>query len=239
MSSDLVQLTEHVWLLPLNAQQRLRPSVGVIRTAQHTVLVDTGFGPDDASRIQKSLVTLNAPAVSHIIYTHHHHDHVFGACVFAAPIIAHELCYKLLHELQKTWSVESLQRESTQDSHHAEWQRELLRSVKDWSQFRIMLPTITFPHALRMHLDDVTLELKHVGGKHSADSVTVHVKEDDVLFLGDCFYRSRHAGPDLDFLESLLNDHTRLYIDAHSEPRTRTQVVEMIARRQARQHIAN
>jgi glyoxylase-like metal-dependent hydrolase (beta-lactamase superfamily II) len=235
--SDLIQLTEHVWVLPFNPQQRLRPAVGVIRTTHHTALIDTGFGPDDARRIQQSLVALNAPAVSHIVYTHHHHDHVFGACVFNAPVIAHELCYKLLHEMQRSWNAELLQRESAADPRHAEWQRELLRSVDDWSQFRLVLPTITFPHTLRMHLDDVTLELKHIGGKHAADSVIVYVKEDEVLFLGDCFYRSRHAGPDLDFLESLLDDHTRLYLDAHSAPRTRTQVEAMIARRRARQQV--
>ncbi|MFP3339793.1 hypothetical protein R0J91_17575, partial [Micrococcus sp. SIMBA_131] len=41
---------------------------------------------------------------------------------------------------------------------------------------------------LEIDLGGVTCVLQHVGGDHAADSVVVYIKEEKILFLGDCFY---------------------------------------------------
>ncbi len=53
---------------------------------------------------------------------------------------------------------------------------------------KIILPTLTFQDQIELDLGGVTCVLKHVGGDHAHDSVVIYVKEEKILFLGDCIY---------------------------------------------------
>jgi glyoxylase-like metal-dependent hydrolase (beta-lactamase superfamily II) len=95
MPDTLMQVAPHVWIFPHDEDpNRYQPNVGIIVAGEHTILIDAGNSPRHARRILLSLDDIQAPAVSSIIYTHSHWDHVFGAMVFGAPAIAHELCRK-------------------------------------------------------------------------------------------------------------------------------------------------
>ncbi|GAB6518146.1 hypothetical protein bcgnr5386_35870 [Bacillus cereus] len=52
----------------------------------------------------------------------------------------------------------------------------------------IIPPTLTFQNQIELDLGEVTCVLKHVGGDHAHDSVVIYVKEEKILFLGDCIY---------------------------------------------------
>jgi glyoxylase-like metal-dependent hydrolase (beta-lactamase superfamily II) len=77
MQQKLVQLAESVWLWPHNPDPDVvQASVGVIVGDNETVLVDAGNSPRVARQIKDELKHVGFPAVSRIMYTHHHWDHL-------------------------------------------------------------------------------------------------------------------------------------------------------------------
>jgi glyoxylase-like metal-dependent hydrolase (beta-lactamase superfamily II) len=231
MPDELQQIAESVWIFPRDPDSnRAQPNVGVICTAARTILVDGGNSPRHARRVLVALSEMNTPPVSYVIYTHHHWDHVFGATVFGAPAIAHELCRKLLIEAAgKPWSYAYLQEEIRRNPFREGELIALGRAIDDWRTFRILIPSITFTHKLRLYLDGLTLDLEHVGGNHAPDSIVVHVQEAGVLFTGDCYYRppvhlrEPNDTLDLTMIESLADEAVNTYVDGHGVPMSRAE----------------
>jgi glyoxylase-like metal-dependent hydrolase (beta-lactamase superfamily II) len=226
MPDTLRQIAPNVWIYPRDEDpNRTQPNVGIIVTGEHTVLVDAGNCPRHARRIMIALDDIEAPAVSHIIYTHSHWDHVFGAMVFGAPAIAHESCRRqLLETAAKPWSHAYVQEEIMRFPQQEANLRAMARAVEDWRNFRIVLPEVVFSKQIRLYLDDLLLEIDHVGGDHAPDSLIVRLPDQRVLFAGDCFYPppSYLREPDDTFnfgmIQTLLRDDIDWYIDGHSNP---------------------
>jgi glyoxylase-like metal-dependent hydrolase (beta-lactamase superfamily II) len=226
MADALRQIADRVWIFPgAKNPKKVQPTVGVICTATQTVLVDSGNSPRHARRILAALEAIKAPPIAYIVYTHHHWDHVFGACVFGAPAIAHDLCREmLLQAAEAPWSHTYLQEQIRQNPLLQVSYGPLGRAVDDWRDFRILAPSITFSRTLRLPIDDLTIELEHVGGQHAADSIVVRVTEARVMFLGDCFYpapsylRTPQSQTDWSMLASLLEPSIDMYVDGHTIP---------------------
>ena len=110
MTDKLQQITDKVWLWPHHRNpMRVQSSVGVIVGDHGTLLVDAGNGPTLGALIQKSIKKRGFPPVTYIVYTHHHWDHVYGACAFDAKIVAHASCKEILvEEAKKPWGLEFL-----------------------------------------------------------------------------------------------------------------------------------
>ena len=229
MTDTLVQITDNIWIFPRDEDDsRVQPNVGLIVTENHTVLVDAGNSPRHARRIMIALDDIQAPAVSHIIYTHSHWDHVFGAMVFGAPTIGHELCSKALSEmaarpLNNTLVMEEIQRSpGREDSLRA-----MMKAMEDWRNFRIVQPEMVFAHLMTLYVDNVRIDLGYVGGQHAPDSVVVRVPQARVMFTGDCYslppLHLRKPEDTLDFamMRSLVSTDYDHYIDGHGAPLTR------------------
>lgn len=219
------QIADSVWLYPSDASNgRVQPNIGIITAESASVLVDAGNSPRHARSITRSLALLGAPMVSYVIYTHHHWDHVFGAQVYVAPAIAHELCYDLLVErAAHPWSYSYVEEEIRRNSPQAVMFRNIQREVDDWHGFHIVIPTLTFTTTMTLYMGDLSLELEHVGGQHAPDSIVVKVLPAGVAFLGDCYYkpvawqRTPTSTTDYDLIRRLLDDeriHT--FIDGHT-----------------------
>ena len=231
----LTQISPHVWILPRHPDKnRVQATVGMVMTEQQTILIDTGNSLNLARQIQATLAAMEAPTVSHIIYTHHHWDHSFGACIYGAPVIAHQLSYEFLAQMQQENVSETYLRTKVERNPKLilDW------TAEDWAQFEIVLPKITYEGHHQLNFGEVTLELEHVGGVHAADSTIIKVVEDGVMFLGDCYYPPpRYENPDdqmldMTMLESLLDENYDLYIDGHNAP-MQTRHVRRIIRSQA------
>lgn len=238
-AEELVAITPNVWLFPCadDAQAgRTQPAVGAICSATHTVLVDAGNSPAHARRIRAALDRLAAPPVRFVIYTHHHWDHVFGAQVFGAPVIAHELGRELVGALaSRPWSWEELAQRMAEEPGRAASYAAIRRALADDAQVDVQVPALTFSSRLRLHGADLTIELEHVGGQHAPDSIVVRVPEAGVLFLGDCYYppplhlRTAEPAPDLAMLESLVSDRYEWYIGGHDRPHRRAELRSALA----------
>lgn len=113
--------------------------------------------------------------------------------------------------------------------------RARLSAIENWDSFRIVLPTQVFDTTCLLMLDDLNLELEHVGGQHAKDSIVVRIPLMHAMFLGDCYYppplHHRSAGdqPDWNMLERLLHEDIDLYVEGHGEPQTREQLRRRIA----------
>lgn len=229
MSEILVQITDNIWIFPRDEDEsRVQPNVGLIVTKNHTVLVDSGNSPRHARRIMIALDDIQAPAVSHIIYTHSHWDHVFGAMVFGARAIGHEVCYKLLNDMAgRPWNTSQIMEEIQRTPGREPSLRAMMRAMEDWRNFRIVLPEMVFAHMMTLYVDDVRIDLEHVGGQHAPDSVVVRVPGAGVVFTGDCYYpppeHLRKPEDTLDYamMRSLVHADYDHYVDGHGTPLNR------------------
>ncbi len=238
MSNSLLSLTQispHVWILPRHPDKnRVQATVGMVLTDRQTILIDAGNSLRLARQIQATLAAMGAAPISHVIYTHHHWDHTFGACVYGVPAIAHRLSHQFLSEMRQQNVGEAYLRTKVERNPKLilEW------TAEDWAAFEIVLPEISYQEQERFHFGGVTLELVHVGGIHAADSTVIKVVKDGVMFLGDCYYPApRYEEPtdqmlDMTMLANLLDDHYDHYIDGHNAP-MQTRHVRRILRSQA------
>jgi glyoxylase-like metal-dependent hydrolase (beta-lactamase superfamily II) len=197
------------------------------------VLVDAGNSPRHARRILSLLREKSLPTITHLIYTHYHWDHTFGGMVWGnAALIAHEQCRDLMRSqyASKNWNSMVIQEEIRLNPLRKNALRALDRAVDDWRNFRVVLPGVTFTKQMDVYLDSVMLELRHVGGQHSPDAITVRVKQDKVLFIGDCYYqppthlRKPEDTIDKPMLASLLEEPADIYIEGHDQPQTYAQL---------------
>jgi glyoxylase-like metal-dependent hydrolase (beta-lactamase superfamily II) len=231
----LSQISPHVWILPRHPDKnRVQATVGMVLTAEQTILIDTGNSLQLARQIQAALAAMAAPPISHVIYTHHHWDHTFGACVYGVPAIAHRLSHDLLTQMRQENVGEAYLRTKVERNP----QLILAWTAEDWAAFEIILPEITYEGRKYLQFDDVSLELAHVGGVHAADSTVIKVVQDGVMFLGDCYYPApRYEEPtdqmlDMTMLAGLLDENYHMYIDGHNAP-MQTHHIRRILRSQA------
>jgi glyoxylase-like metal-dependent hydrolase (beta-lactamase superfamily II) len=232
-NQELIKLSKNVWLYPFD--KGFQPNVGIIITDSETVLIDCGNSPQKAEDIKRLLHNIGAPPIKYIIYTHHHWDHTFGGVAFNTTFISHQKCYEYLKESSSIeWSREYLEEEIKREPLLETSNREKIRLIEDWSNFRIKLSDITFNDNMTLYLDGVTLELSYIGGIHADDSVVINVVESNILFVGDCFYppplhlRSENDTYSLDILKEMYNFSSDTYIHGHGEPTTLNKLKEFI-----------
>jgi glyoxylase-like metal-dependent hydrolase (beta-lactamase superfamily II) len=224
--TEIQQVTDGIWFFPPDPDpDKIQPSVGVICTEKQTVLVDAGNGPPHARRIMAALQQIDAPPVSHIIYTHSHWDHIFGACAWKVPVIAHDTCAKLVREMAAIDYLEQLKVENPARIISA-------NAMSDWDNFEIIIPqVIFFENTHTLTPDGLTISLEWVGGNHSPDSTIVRIPERGVMFLGDCFYPppGQQSNVDWAMLRGLVEDPIAFFIDGHSGLSTRTEAEAILS----------
>ena len=210
--------------------------MGIIVTEKHTILVDAGNSPRHARRIMIALDDIQAPSVYNIIYTHTHWDHVFGAMVFGAPAVAHELGQRQLAEMAtRPWGNNYVSEEIQRTPARETSLRAMMRAMEEWRNFRIVQPELVLTKKMSMYIDHVTIDIEHVGGRHAPDSVVVRLPQSRVMFLGDCFYppplhlRTPEDTYDYAMMRSLIREDYDWYVDGHNEPFSREVFTQMAA----------
>jgi glyoxylase-like metal-dependent hydrolase (beta-lactamase superfamily II) len=236
MKMRLTPLTEHTWLFPHHPDETaVHSSVGVIVSRNESLLVDAGNSPRLARNIKAELARCHLPPVSRIIYTHHHWDHVYGACEFDVPVTAHRICKAILEqESNKPWGIDYLNEEAERNPKLASSFTARANAIEDWKSFRIVIPDDVFEDEILIDFNGVAIELEHVGGDHAEDSIVVKVPVDGVMFIGDCYYppplhlREPDSAPSLDMLQKLQNDAYQLYVEGHDKPFTQAELHEFL-----------
>jgi glyoxylase-like metal-dependent hydrolase (beta-lactamase superfamily II) len=145
-------------------------TAGVISGPQWATVIDTLVMPEETLALRSFIEEeLNVP-VRYIINTHNHADHTWGNCFFpGATIISHTLCRTMMNETG-TSALEAAKKQNPA-----------------FKQIKIVLPHMTFTEgAVSLRVGKKNLILMPTPG-HSADSISVLVEEDRVLFAGDAF----------------------------------------------------
>ncbi|MEW2330866.1 MBL fold metallo-hydrolase [Micromonospora chersina] len=222
----LRHLAGRVWLFPGDPDpSAVRPTVAVVADDCGSVIVDAGQSPAHAQEVRAALAAAGLPEPRWLVYTHHHWDHVWGACAWpGVEIVGHESAVGLLRaEAARPWSHDYLDEQVRANPRLGPSFQARARAVDSWDGFAILPPTRTFT-------DEVTLptgvRVRHVGGRHAPDSSVVLVADSGVMLLGDCWYppplhlRGPDDGPDLAMARGLLEHGHQWYVSSHSDPLT-------------------
>jgi glyoxylase-like metal-dependent hydrolase (beta-lactamase superfamily II) len=214
------RITEHVYWLPPAPPDR--PSLCAVAGDRGTIWLDAGSSAAHAREFLRVLAGDGVAGPSHVVLTHSHWDHVFGAAELTAHVIAQERTAAYLEQLAATdWSDEALDRRVTSGEaspQHAENVKAELPSPRD---VRISPAEIVFRDGLDLRLGGVRVQVRHVGGDHADDSTVVFVEPDGLLFLGDCLYEapsgcytSERVGP---LVDTVRGFGAQLFVEGHGE----------------------
>ncbi|WP_406045492.1 MBL fold metallo-hydrolase [Micromonospora sp. NBC_00898] len=224
-----------VWLFPGDPDPgNIRPGVAVVADDGGSVIVDAGQSPAHAREIQGALAAAGLPAARWLVYTHHHWDHVWGACAWPdVEIVGHVAGVEPLRaEAARPWSHRYLREQVRANPRLGPSFRARALAMDSWADFEVRPPTRTFTDELTL---PTGVRVRHVGGRHAPDSSVVLVPDSGVLLLGDCWYpppahlRSPADGPDLAMAHGLLDDDVEWYVSGHDEPLTRAETRAALA----------
>lgn len=168
-----------------------RPILGMVVGKEKTLMIDAGNSEAHAHLFLEMLNEQNISNPDFVALTHWHWDHIFGLPVLKNALsIAHSETKKEMNTLVPyEWTDEALDAR-VKEGTEIEFCATCIK--KEFSEqprnIQIVLPSLTFQKQLELDLGDVTCVLKHVGGNHSHDSVVIYIKEEKILFLGDCIY---------------------------------------------------
>lgn len=214
------RITDHVYWLPPAPPDR--PALCAVAGERGTIWLDAGSSAAHVREFSRFLAEQGVREPSHVVLTHSHWDHVFGAAELGAHVVAHERTATYLERLAATdWSDEGLDRRVAmgESSHeHAEHVKAELPSPRT---VRIAPAEILFRGGVDFELGGVVVHVRHVGGDHADDSTVMHVEPDDVLFLGDCLYEAPPGGYTaerlLPLIEAVRGFGAELFVEGHGE----------------------
>lgn len=231
----LTQISPHVWILPRHPNKnRVQATVGMVLAADQTILIDAGNSLQLARQIQATLAAMDTPPISHVVYTHHHWDHSFGACVYGVPVIAHRLSHQFLTQMQQENVGETFLRTKVERNPRLilDW------TAEDWAEFN---------GPSRNHLRGVRLPAlwRCIAGAGACGRRACRrfppssrlLRMASCLVGGLLYPAPRYENPtdqmlDMAMLTNLLDERYDTYIDGHNAP-METRHVRRILRSQA------
>lgn len=193
----LHQISEHVWWFTPEDHTD-RPSLCAVVGEKGVVLLDIGASPAHTRQFLDALSGEGIASPDYAVLTHWHWDHVFGIDVLSCPVIAHEETNENLKRMMGLDYSDANLPNLVTEGHEVEFTRECMiieLSNEQRRKLKLRPADITFTDSIRLHLGDVTCDIEHIGGDHASDSVIIHIPEDKVLFLGDCFYYTVYQEP--------------------------------------------
>jgi glyoxylase-like metal-dependent hydrolase (beta-lactamase superfamily II) len=225
--SGLQRIGDHVYWLPPAKPDR--PSLCAVAGADSTLMLDAGASDAHARHFLDALAAEGVAPPSAVVLTHSDWDHVFGAAEVGARVIAHRLTDARLAELAATdWSDEALDARVAAGVKSPEHAANVKAELPAPRQVRVARADTVFDAGLDLELGGVTVQVRHVGGDHAADSSVMFVVEDRVLFLGDALYESTggEAGGAartlsvermFPLLDAVLAFDAELYVEGHTD----------------------
>jgi glyoxylase-like metal-dependent hydrolase (beta-lactamase superfamily II) len=212
------RITDHVYWLPPDMPDR--PSLCAVAGDRGTIWLDAGSSAAHARAFLLFLADHGVPGPSHVVLTHSHWDHVFGADELGAHVIAQERTASYLEELAAIdWSDEALDRRVASGEASAQHAAHVKIELPSPRDVRIARAEIVFRDGLDIDLGGVRAQVRDVGGDHADDSTVIYVVPDGVLFLGDCLYESPAGGYTSErlgpLIDALRGFEARLFVEGH------------------------
>lgn len=225
--SGLQRISEHVYWLPPAKPDR--PSLCAVEGEHATLMLDAGASDAHARLFLDALATQGIAPPTAVVLTHSDWDHVFGAVEVGAPVIAHRLTDIALAELSATdWSDQALDARVAAGERSAQHAANIKEEMPAPRNVRVARGDILFDAGIDLELGGATIQVRHVGGDHAADSTVIYVQQDRLLFLGDALYestggeaggaaRTLTAERAFPLLDAVLAVDAELYVEGHTE----------------------
>lgn len=189
-----MQISEHVWYMPRD-EEHYRPALGYVCSGPKSMVIDTGNSPEHISDMYGYIRSQGMPDPSFSMVTHWHWDHVFGMSSSPAKSLANSLTNERLINMQHwDWSDSALNSRVAAGLEIPAFAESIRKEVPMRHSFKVTSTDISFDSRINVRLEDLLIELHHVGGPHSEDSTVAFVPQDKVLFLGDCYREDIYTG---------------------------------------------
>ena len=146
-------------------------NTGFLVGPQGVISIDSCSTRRRTQAYQDAIATVTAAPVRTVVNTHHHGDHTFGNCMFAAASI-------IAHENART---EAIAFGPPRDVPF--W------DCPDWGDLTLDPPFITFADQIALHAGDLQAQVRYVGtAAHTTNDSIVWIPERSVLFCGDLIF---------------------------------------------------
>jgi glyoxylase-like metal-dependent hydrolase (beta-lactamase superfamily II) len=173
--SAIKEIADGVWVIPDSDHTLLVPNIGIIIGARATLVIDTGFGPDNARAVLEQARRLSAGRPVYLTHTHCHPEHGFGANVVAGDItiVYNETQW---NELQEKGPI--LLRM---------FRNQIPSLARRLDGVEFVRPDFLYNGSLTLDLGrGPVVELREFGGAHSRGDQAIVVRgSKSVLFTGD------------------------------------------------------
>ena len=215
-SSAIREIAEGVWLIPDSDHTLLVPNIGIIVGPRATLIIDTGFGTDNALAALKQARRLSNGRPIFLTHTHCHPEHGFGANVIAQDVT---IVYN-----DEQWS--ELQEKGPVLLRMFRDRMPGLAPMLDGVEF--VRPDIRYAGSLILDLGGGRMvEFREVGGAHSRGDQAILVRgSKSVLFTGDLVEEryfgilgdhESHVIPWIDRLNRLEQLNPELVVPGHGQ----------------------
>ncbi len=146
-------------------------NTGFLVGASGVVAVDTCSTERRTRGLLDAIAGVTSQPVRTLVNTHHHGDHTNGNCLLpGATIIGHRHC----REGVLATRIGGL---------------EHVFGEVEWGDLEVSAPFVTFDERLDVHVDDLLVELHHIGTPaHTTGDVVAWVPEHSVLYAGDLVF---------------------------------------------------
>lgn len=144
-------------------------NAGFVVGTESIVAIDTVGTEKRAHAFHEAVRQTAQLPVQALINTHAHGDHTHGNFAFwpETAVIGHELARA---EILRSTAPQGVQERFP---------------TADFGQFRHVPPMVTFTNRISVHVDDLEIELTHLGPAHTTNDVVAWIPERRVLFTGD------------------------------------------------------
>ena len=240
--SVLTRVTDHVYWLPPGPPDR--PSLCGVVGDRHTLMLDAGSSAAHTCAFLDALFAESETRPSAVVYTHSHWDHVLGGVEVGGIVVAHALTAERLIDLAgRDWSDEGLDRRVADGLSSARHVAHVKEEMPSPRAVEVALADIIFHNELEFDLGGVTVQVRHVGGDHSADSCVIYVEPDGVLFLGDCLSASPEGvmtqASASRLREAVLGSAAAHYVEGHHDTvSSRMEMVSLLEKMQLAERAA-
>ena len=187
------KISNHVYWLPPAPPDR--PSLCAVEGERATIWLDAGSSAAHTREFLDALAAEGAAKPTHVVLTHSHWDHVFGADELGAHVVAHELTAGVPPRARGNRLERRRARPPCRGRRElpaARRQRQTGAAVAPRSSHQARRRRV--PRRPRLRPRRRAGAVRHVGGDHADDSSVVYIEPDGVLFLGDCLYEAPSGG---------------------------------------------
>ena len=159
--------------------QNFISNAGFVVTEDSVVVVDALGSPALAERLVAEIRKITPKPIRHLVLTHYHADHIYGAQVFkglGADIVAHALGKEYLNSDTARLRLEASRQEL------APWIN---------AQTQLVPASQWLTQRMELRIGGIRFVVLPVGPAHTAEDIAVYLPDLGVLFAGDLVFRQR------------------------------------------------